>query len=440
MHYMKSRNNKNKGIDRKLYQNLLHGEFGIEKESLRVDAKGHLASTVHPKGLSNKISRDFSEGQVEFISGVYDNLEDACDEICDLQCIVEGALSDRKDGGEYMWTYSNPPLFAEENNIRIAEFSGEKKEKTTYREYLAEKYGKVKMLFSGVHFNYSMPKEFFSLLLKKYPDSDLMTLKSEWYVKLADVLLSDSWMIVALTSASPVADRNFLKGLGVPEAEWKSYASFRNSPYGYWNLFLPKLSYTDFDHYLNSIARYIKDGSISSIQELYYPIRLKPAGENSFENLRKNGVNHIELRMLDLNPMCCAGVARKDLAFIHLLIAYRTAQLLHLWENTKSYSVQEGKGPERERLLVHRQASRLHFWEENPDYKNCALRQIDDMKQFFSFYEKKGMEIPENYKVSEILELEEQKILMPEKRYANQIRKKYQSDYIGVRMDEIRML
>ena len=57
---MKSKNNKE--MESKLYQCLLNGEFGIEKESLRVNADGYLADTAHPEGLSDKISRDFSEG------------------------------------------------------------------------------------------------------------------------------------------------------------------------------------------------------------------------------------------------------------------------------------------------------------------------------------------------------------------------------------------
>lgn len=460
MHYLKSeetssgypilrkKTRNNKETAPKIYRYLLDGEFGIEKESLRVDTKGHLVSTPHPEGLSEKISRDFSEGQVEFISGVYDRLETACDEICDLQCIVEGAVLDRPDGGEYIWTYSNPPLFQEEQNIRIAEFLGEKKEKTTYREYLAEKYGKVKMLFSGVHFNYSMPKAFFEFLQEKEPKQSLSELKSEWYVKLADILLSDSWLIVALTSASPVADPGFLKGLHVPQEEWNSYASFRNSPYGYWNLFLPELSYTDFESYLNSIAGYIREGYICSVQELYYPIRLKPVGENSLENLRKSGVNHMELRMLDLNPMCCAGVARRDLVFIHLLIAFRTAGLLRLWERASfGFSGKnpdrdmgfEGKLSDRERLTLHRQASRSRFWEENPDYQKKALDLLSDMKDFYKEYEKEGGFIPADYKISEVIEFQRQKVLNPGNRYCTQIQKKYQPDYIGGRMREIFM-
>ncbi len=36
-------------VDKKIFRNLLRGEFGIEKESLRVGADGYLASTAHPR-------------------------------------------------------------------------------------------------------------------------------------------------------------------------------------------------------------------------------------------------------------------------------------------------------------------------------------------------------------------------------------------------------
>ncbi len=417
-------------IDDKINRQLLRGEFGIEKESLRVDGKGRLAATGHPKGMPKGISRDFSEGQVEFISGVYDSLKEACEEICSLQSVVEKEILSRQDA-EYMWTYSNPPLFFGEGSIRIAEFTGRKEDKTTYREYLAHKYGRVKMLFSGVHLNYSMPREFFRLLSRKVPGKSLKWLKSEWYVRLCDVLMSDSWLIVALTSASPVADRGFLEGLGVPRAEWGEYASFRNSQYGYWNLFSPNLCYQDFPSYVRSIEEYIKEGQISSIQELYYPIRLKPAGENSLANLKRHGVNHIELRMLDLNPMCCAGVARRDLIFIHLLIAYRTAGLLKDWES-KNASL------DADRLWIHKEAAGISFWETHPAHKERALGLLKDMRRFFSAYDELEAEIPEGYRIMEALAFEEGKIRLPKLRYANQIRERYQGGYIQARMQEIR--
>ena len=165
---------------------------------------------------------------------------------------------------------------------------------------------------------------------------------------------------------------------------------------------------------------------------MYYPIRLKPAGENTFENLKKNGVNHIELRMLDLNPMCCSGVARRDLIFIHLLIAYKTAYIIKNWK------VQKWERKDKDRILLHQAASGFSFWEKYAQCKTYACGLIQDMKAFFSSCEKeKNVLFPDDYAVFDVLDFEEAKILNPAKRYANQLLENYKEDYIGARMREI---
>ena len=40
---------------------LFTGKFGLEKECIRVDAKGKMAQTPHPFGNNPKISRDFRQ-------------------------------------------------------------------------------------------------------------------------------------------------------------------------------------------------------------------------------------------------------------------------------------------------------------------------------------------------------------------------------------------
>ena len=47
---------------------------------------------------------------------------------------------------------------------------------------------------------------------------------------------------------------------------------------------------------------------------------------NSLENLAANGVDHIELRMFDLNPSAPLGIDGRDLEFAHLLILYLLSQ------------------------------------------------------------------------------------------------------------------
>ena len=60
------------------------------------------------------------------------------------------------------------------------------------------------------------------------------------------------------------------------------------------------------------------------------------------------------------------------------------------------------------------------------------------MKRFFRIYEKdRDVFLPEEYAVFDVLDFEEEKILNPDRRYANQLRQKYKDDYIGARMREI---
>ena len=64
---------------------------------------------------------------------------------------------------ELLWPFSNPPIIRDEEDIEIARYTGEKKPSHDYRVYLAEKYGRYKMTYSGIHYNYS----FSDAILKK---------------------------------------------------------------------------------------------------------------------------------------------------------------------------------------------------------------------------------------------------------------------------------
>lgn len=54
----------------KVRELLLKGEFGLEKESLRVDENGFLSHTQHPFPGSSHIVRDFCENQTEINTSV----------------------------------------------------------------------------------------------------------------------------------------------------------------------------------------------------------------------------------------------------------------------------------------------------------------------------------------------------------------------------------
>ena len=296
------------------------GKFGIERETLRVDRKGRLAQTPHPFGNDEHITRDFCENQIELVTPVCSSIDEALEALAGLDKKARDVLA---ENGETIWLYSNPPHFDSEDDIPIADFTGDHSSKRAYREILEKKYGKKLMLFSGIHFNFSFAEEFLHDL--NTDKEDFHSFRDTLYLRLYKQLMSHSWLLVLLTAASPYYDASLDKD-GKSGIIMSEYSSMRNSRRGYWNKFLPILDHRSLRTFTGSIKKHIVTGSLYSASELYLPIRLKPKGLNSLENLAANGVDHIELRMFDLNPSAPLGIDGRDLGFAHLLILYLLSQ------------------------------------------------------------------------------------------------------------------
>ena len=222
---------------------------------------------------------------------------------------------------EYIWLSSNPPRISSENDIPVAQFDGAYYSKREYRDRLAERYGKRLMLYSGIHFNFSFSEKFIHSVYDG--KSTYRNFKNALYFRLSKQVFRYSWLIVLLTSASPVYDLSF-DADGLSGTGFDGYASKRNGGKGYWNNFVPILDYTDLSTYIASINDYINSGTLFSQSELYLPMRLKPAGANSTNALLESGVDHIELRMFDVNPLAPLGIFEEDLRFAHYFLIYLT--------------------------------------------------------------------------------------------------------------------
>ena len=415
-----------KNIDIKKY--MLKGNFGLEKESLRVTPDGFLAHTEHPFIDNPNIERDFCENQIELITNVSDSIDEVWEELSSLQKKAVKTLQNLKTGKELLWPFSNPPYVLGEQDIPIANYQGTHIGKELYREYLAEKYGKKKMLFSGIHFNFSFSHE---LMEKGYRESNLPSIKeykNKIYLELAKKVTRYSWLIVYLTAASPVMDGSFFHDEDKGKVVRKNLASPRCSKIGYWNDFVPLLEYDTMQNYIKSIEAYVEQGQLKEAMELYYPVRLKPAGENSLDNLKKSGVNHIELRMLDLNPLEPVGIRKEDLKFLHLFIIYLM-------------SLKDEDFPHIEQMMAIKNEKRAAKYEEQSIWietgwnstlpvQQAALGVLDSMEHFFEEFEKREF--------LEVVRYQKEKIECPKKRYATQVKEQFQEDYVkqGVTLAE----
>lgn len=392
---------------------LFQGWFGLEKESLRVTETGRFSHTPHPFPNHPHIVRDFCENQTEINTGISPTAEGAVAELAQYTDEILHTLNALPQR-EYLWPFSNPPFIEKETDIPIAQFYGEAAHKTRYREYLSDRYGRYKMSLCGIHVNYSFGEELLRAAFEVSGKEDFRDFQDRLYLSLAQKLAAFGWIVTALTAASPVMDSSYVEKGHVGGDTFLGMASVRCSELGYWNHFAPVFDYSSLSAYVDSMEGYVKDGLISYPSELYYPIRLKPPGANSLDALREKGVNHIELRMVDLNPLSKAGLDVRDLKFIQLLLVWLASLGEHDFPKmAQVQAVQNFKN------AAHYDLKTVKITMENGESLSVAdagLVILNRMKEFYGEF---------GEKVHSVLTYEEEKLLDPEKRYAWQIRRMY---------------
>lgn len=410
----------------------LMAQIGLEKESLRITEDGRLAQTPHPFPGEPHLDVDFSENQMELITGIQDSPAKVYDELFRLHQRVARELRRRPSGREFLWPFSNPPYVEGNAENLPMQFQGENRWKTEYRCHLQRRYGTRLMLYSGIHFNFSFTEEFFHILEAQGTSRDSA------YLNLAAWSTRYAWLIVYLFAASPVMDPSFTSGTthdaGVVhntelsdgnKVDWafhggvpKKYASPRCSEIGYWNTFDPILDYHDLPSYIRSIRRYVEDGTLMYPAELYYPVRLKPAGRYSMEALEAQGVNHIEIRVIDENPYSPVGITCKDIQFLHLLMVY----LMH--QPPKDFSPQE-----QVQALQDMKKAALYN-DELPLSSGMSLRAAakDALHRIEGFFCKGAFSQVERAYIRGTLDYQWQKFL-PGQRRAELVRKDFEEGY-----------
>ncbi|MGN0984164.1 MAG: hypothetical protein ACI4OI_04905 [Gemmiger sp.] len=398
---------------------LLKGNFGLEKESLRITPQGHMAHTPHPFADNPHIVRDFCENQTEINTPVLTSAHEAVQALYSYTCEIQRGLRALPEP-ELLWPFSNPPLLRNEADVPVARFTGARSGKTNYREYLSDRYGRYKMTLCGIHVNYSFADELLQADFAASGAADFQTYKDQLYVKLAERCAAYAWILTALTAASPLLDSSYVEKGRFGEDEFNGMASTRCSELGYWNYFAPLFDYSDIRAYADSIQRYVDQGLLASPTELYYPIRLKPAGKNDLRVLREKGVNHIELRMFDLNPLAPAGIDERDLTFAQLLLVWLAStpewplefkdqvQAVQNFKNAAHYDLKTVKivAPGGEACSVAR----------------AGVQVLGAMWQFYQGFPQE---------VFDVLAFEEAKLLEPERRYAWQIRRRYANSFVS---------
>ena len=343
-------------------EEIMAARFGIEREALRVDEKGKLAITKHPKIFGDKmknpyITTDFSESQIELITPNFNSVSQTYDFLNALYDMTVLNI-----GSELLWPQSVPCNIPEDSEIPIAEYSDcdTCQEARRYREELLKKYGGKKQLLSGIHYNFSFEEEFIEKLYKEMNSPlSYKHFKDSIYLKVTRNYLTHRWLLIYLLGATPVFHESFVNTCTKLQdrVDDESYTnegaiSYRNGECGYKNHVDLYPDYTSVKSYVQSLKQFVNEGSIQSYKELYSQIRPK-AKDNGrlLESLEEEGILYIEVRSIDNNPFEKGGISIEDLEFLHLFMIYclikeESASRLENWQeeanNNQRHIAQKG--------------------------------------------------------------------------------------------------
>ncbi len=300
---------------------------GIEKESLRVRPDGTLATTRHPVLLGSTlthpfITTDFSESQLELITGVHVSAGSCLKELTEIHQFVYRAI-----GNEVLWCASMPCSLPADDAIPIGRYGSSNvgRAKTVYRTGLAHRYGRRMQMISGIHYNFSLPD----------------TASNDAYFGLIRNFRRHSWLLLYLFGASPAVCSTFVAGrahelerLSEDTLHLPYATSLRMGKLGYQSDAQSSLavSYNDLQNYAASLhealttpyppyeAIGIREGndyrqlatSLLQIENEFYgtirPKRVIRPAERPLHALRERGVEYVEARLMDLDPFCPSGI------------------------------------------------------------------------------------------------------------------------------------
>ncbi len=377
---------------------------GVEKEGLRVQPGGTLATTPHLRALGSAlthphITTDFSEALVELITGVHASADACFEELKNIHQFVY-----RHIGDEVLWCASMPCDLPDEQAIPIARYgdSSVGRAKTVYRIGLAHRYGKRMQMIAGVHYNWSLPQGAWPL-----PG---LNGANEAYFALIRNFRRHAWLLLYLFGASPAVCASFVEGRRhelerlAPDTLYLPYAtSLRMGRLGYLSDAQDSLlvSYNSLESYARSLQDALTkpyppyeaiglrdsiegDGvdsyrqlatSLLQIENEFYsairPKRVTLPGERPLHALRERGVEYVEVRAMDLDPYSPAGISTGTMRFLDVFLLHclltesprDTPQQIKATGRNKQLAAARGREPGL-RLEKGRESLELRVWAE----------------------------------------------------------------------------
>ena len=317
---------------------------GIEKESLRAQPGGTLALTPHPAALGSPlthphITTDFSESQLELVTGVHGNVDAALAELSQIHQVVYQGLAAL--GDEMLWVSSMPCGLPTDETIPLGRYGSSNvgRAKSVYRMGLGHRYGRRMQTISGIHYNWSLPG-----------------LSNDNYFALIRNFRRNAVVLLYLFGASPAVCSCFVAGrdhelqpMGANTMALPHATSLRMGRLGYQSDAQAQLavSYNSLESYAASLEEALTKPypayeavgiqnpggdynqlatTLLQIENEFYgtirPKRVIRPGERPLHALRERGVEYVEVRLMDLDPFEPIGLNADTARFLDLFLLH----------------------------------------------------------------------------------------------------------------------
>ena len=292
-------------MEEKLY------DIGIEREGLRCDANGNLSKKPHPKCFADRmknkfVTTDWGEAQMELRTPVCKSTDECYEKLNEITNVV---LCELNNQNELIWPYSMQCILPKEEDFPWGNY-GSHVEEHEYEMYLYKKYGYKMHCMSGIHINFSFSDVLFERIKENY--EDIPQTKDDAYFKIMRVFFKKAWQLMYFFGATP---------LQLNEQE-TSILSLRNTEkIGFTNEGKIDVDFSNKEMYLNSVKKLISQDIIKAATELYIPIRAKSSKKNNtIQELEEKEINHIEVRLCDINPFDKCGINKEQMDMFVLFI------------------------------------------------------------------------------------------------------------------------
>ena len=393
---------------------------GIEKEGLRTNNEGHLSLTPHPVALGSALTNtwlttDFSESLLEFITPVFESVDETLSYLNDIHALAYQQLND-----EIIWGASMPCILPGDNDIPLAQYGSSNiaTMKTVYRNGLGLRYGRAMQTVAGIHYNFSLPEAFWRRSFEQEKcqgtthHSHLQHYIDGRYFDLIRNFRRNYWLLIYLFGAAPCVDQSFVQGrentldtLNNNDLYQPMATSLRMGDLGYQSSAQQSLfvCYNTLENYIETLSCALStpyvdyealgvknetgyqqlSSSLLQIENEFYsairPKRVAQSGETPLKALKERGIEYIEVRCLDINPFLATGIDAETIEFLDAFLLHCLLDDSPQCDQEEFHLISKNQA----RIVHHGRDPSVHVFcgKNEVPMRDCANKLIDNIEK-----------------------------------------------------------